>query len=291
MSTDPLARFRGVLETLPSAVGGQMDESGSEPQPGSRAAAEFAELPRLEAPRTAYVQAGIALLAPGDHMCALERALTQPVMTFAPWSLARSVLEAASVASWLLDPDLDVKARISRSMTLRLSHLRHEATFVRVAQQQHPEAREQFSKAIPLVERRIRGLVTQAERLKLAVKLDKNNKPTAIGARMPTATDLAGLLGEGPLYRLFSAAAHGRTWAQLGLSLKRSGGKQAVSQHLTVEQALFAILNSVEWFSRPAWNYFMLWGFDLGRLSSALESAYDQLGLREERRFWRPQVS
>jgi hypothetical protein len=220
-------------------------------------------------------------------MGALERALTEPVTTFAPWVLGRSVLESASVALWLLDLEIDPKTRISRSMSLRLSHLVDEAKYARSALERHPEAAEHFEQAGPDVERRIRGLVTQAEKLHVVVKRDKNKRVIGFGAGTPSVTELADTLGEGATYRMLSAAAHGRTWAQLGLSLRRIKGALAVEQHLSVESALFLIASSVEWFARPVCNYFVLNGWDLKRLQSILEFAYDRIGLREERRFWR----
>jgi len=264
-----------------------MDENLHQPRKGSRAAAELATYRGTKAVQTAYAQAEIALTVAGDSMGALERALTEPVTTFAPWVLGRSVLESASVALWLLDLEIDPKTRISRSMSLRLSHLVDEAKYARSALERHPEAAEYFKQAGPDVKRRIRGLVKQAEKLEIFVKRDKNERLIGFGAGTPSVTELADTCGEAATYRMLSAAAHGRTWAQLALSLRRIKGALGVEQHLSVESALFLIVSSVQWFARAVWNYFVLNGWDIKRLQLVLEAAYDQVGLREELRFWR----
>ena len=119
--------LRRTLASLPTAVGRLMDDMG-EPLGESVAANERSIAGEMA--KAAHVQAGLSITIAADHMFALERQLTEPVMTFAPWTTARGILEAAVVALWLLD-DVDLMVRLSRSMTLRLEHLESEMTYVR----------------------------------------------------------------------------------------------------------------------------------------------------------------
>jgi len=282
------ARIRSVLGVLPEAVGKQMDDHGNRPNADSQAVAEFAKCADSEAPRTLYSQAGIALVVAGDNMFALDRVLTEPVMSFAPWVLGRTILEAASLAMWLLDPTVDLETRMSRSMSLRLSHLRDQATYARTAPRRQVEAEDQLTHAVSHVAERVKSIEMQGRQLGIPLKRDKKGRLIGFGCGMPPATQLADIFGEASTYRLLSGLAHGRMWAQLALGMRRTRSDEpAVEQHVTPVAALFLVVCAVEWFSRPAWNYFQLNGWDVIRLAATLERAYDQVGLGEHTRFWR----
>jgi len=61
-----------------------MDVHGHSHYTGSRAAQECEAYLGSEAVRTTYNLAELAIVVAGDHMIALERSLTEPVMTAAP---------------------------------------------------------------------------------------------------------------------------------------------------------------------------------------------------------------
>jgi hypothetical protein len=221
-------------------------------------------------------------------MSALERTLVEPVMTFAPWTTARGVLESASVAAWLLEVEVEPLTRVSRGMTLRLKHLEDEKTYAGAALERHPEAAEYLKAAGPHVEQRIKSIVEQATTLEVPQKHDRNGRLIGFNEVMPSVTELADLaFSEGATYRLLSAVAHGRWWARRAVGLRPVEGKKAVEPYLTLEAALFLILNAIDWFTRPTWAYFKLNGWDLQRLASTLELQYNQAALNESTRFWR----
>jgi hypothetical protein len=281
-------KLRDTVSGLPSAVGLLMDEM-AEPRNGSQAAKE--RLAAGEIAKAAHLQARIAIIVAGDHMFALRRQLVEPVMTFAPWTTARGVLEAAASAMWLLECD-NVTTRIARSLSLRLRHLEDERTYVLDAGQRHPKV-SSFVEAAPDIEARIQRLEQQARKLGIAPKWNKRQQLIGFGEGMPNITELVdSQLQEGGTYRLLSAAAHGRTWANLALGLKRnvSQGRLVLQQSLTLNAALFLVVSSLEWFSRPVWAYFELNGWDLERLRTVLEAEYDKASLRPATRFWRLEV-
>ena len=290
---EPLEDYRRMLETLdflPRAFGDLKDDNEAGWRANSQAAEESATFPDTEAVWTAYSQASLAITVAGDNTFAIERALTEPVMTVAPWVLARAVLESASVAAWLLDPKIDASTRVSRSMSLRLKHLRDELTYARSALVEHPEADEDFTKAIAAVELRINGLPMIAQKRGITPGHDKKGKLIGFPDAVPGFTDLADALGEGDTYRLLSGLAHGRSWAILPLAMRNAGvvtGVPIVEQDLSANSAIFIMSAVAEWFSKPAWNYVLLNGWDLGRLERILEEAYDRLHMVDDRRFWR----
>lgn len=110
-----------ALESIVKGVGQRMDRYQDIPVKGSIAARELAAISELaEALKTAYSQGTQGLIAAGDHCFALERVLRPTAQSHALWTLARGVLEGASVAKWLLDPSLDLDTRLARSMSRRL---------------------------------------------------------------------------------------------------------------------------------------------------------------------------
>jgi hypothetical protein len=96
--------MRATLETMPTAIGALMDAHGHDWKPGSPADVEAAAFPGTQVIHTASSQAESGLIGAGDHLFALDRALTGDVMNFAPWTLARSILEHCALAAWLLAP-------------------------------------------------------------------------------------------------------------------------------------------------------------------------------------------
>lgn len=285
MSQAKFDQLRAVLHVLPEALGALMDEMKL-PLDGSRASVERRD--GGDVAKSAHEQAELAIVVAADHMRALERELTNPVMTFAPWTTARGILEAAAVAMWLLG-DVDLNTRVARSLSLSLRHLKDEETYVCDAHRRDPN-NAGFIAAIPDTRARFEHLEKRAASLSVPPKRDKRGRLIGFGEGMPSTTDLVdNELGEGGTYRLLSAIAHGRTWANLALGLRHieQAGEPAVEQHLTVEAAQFLIFNALDWFARPSWAYFKLNGWDLNKLVSILEAAYDQASLVKETRFWR----
>lgn len=283
------ASMVAALDSLPHGFGAMYDESKGRWLDGSRAEAEAAEYP--DAVQTAYAQAFQSITVAGDNIGALVRALTQPVLTVAPWVLGRTILESAAGATWLVDLDIDAKTRVSRSMSLRLSHLRDEATYLRSALKEHPEAAEDFNKALPQVEQRIDELPAVTRQRGIDPTHDKTGKLIGFAASTtPSFTDLADYIGEESNYRLLSGLAHGRIWAFLALAGRYTGrteGRPTIEQYLSANSAIFLIAAATEWFSKPTWNYAQLMGWDLERVKVLLEQVYDQIRMVEELRFWR----
>jgi hypothetical protein len=86
----------------------------------------------LDAPGTAWgidvVEAAVnqavaSQAAADDQLVCMQHVLPEPLTTFGITTLARGVVEAACRAWWLLDPSINVRTRIARSMTLRLETL------------------------------------------------------------------------------------------------------------------------------------------------------------------------
>ena len=267
------AKMRSTLDSLP--------------RDGSVAAAERSSYGEIA--KAAHTQADWAIRAVADHMRGLERQLVVPVMTRSPWTTARGALEAAAIAMWLLE-DISTATRLGRSLTLRLEHLRSEGTYFRDDLQRRPDV-SSLAQAIRHVDARETRLVDRATQLKIPIKRDRSKQRViGFGAVMPSITDLADQqLGEGSTYRLLAAAAHGRSWAIIALSLRRVmiEGDLQMEESLAPESAGWLIVSTIDWFARPVWKYFHLNGWDLRSLEVIYEKAYDEALFLETTRFWR----
>ena len=212
---------------------------------GSPAAREHSVLPGEDAIRTVYSQANVVLTSAADNMAALDRVLTEPVMTFAPWSIGRSILEATSLAMWLLQPNIEPLVRVARSMTLRLNHLEEQLTIARTASISQSD--------ISAIESRIESVKGQARRFGLQATTNKKGKLISFGEQLPSGVQLAKqAFGADNIYRMLSASEHNKIWAVQQLSL-RLVGQNKLEQYLSFEGGLIIISSSLQWYARAIW--------------------------------------
>ena len=288
MTVESFESIRSVLDTLPGRVGELMDKHEHKWSDLATAYQESELYHNSQAILTVYAQAEQAIAITADHMRALERMITEPVMTFAPWTTGRSILSSSSIATWLLELDIATNTRVARSMTLRLKDLEDQKVFARCSVTTESNAAANFNEALQKLDQRVLILVNQAKERGVPEKRNRNGKLIGFGDGIPSDTDLAELtLNSGWTYRLLSAMEHDRNWASLALGFKKVPNTMAVQQNLRTEYALLLIHNGIEWFTRPAWNLFKLMGWDLEILRSVLEEEYDKAALNTSVRFWR----
>lgn len=274
-----------ALALLPQQVQEAMGKYNQTPQAGSPAAQESCSAPQHV--ETAYSFAIQGLLFAFDHMSALRRGLAEPWLTYSPWTCARGVLESCSVADWLLEPSIDYRERVSRSFNFRLQNLRSQMTFFRSEPEPPPDA-------IPNLEGRVAHLRTEARRLAIPEKRSRQGKLLGFSAGILSYTQLINrfFAESGPStlgYPLLSAAAHSVNWAvgSLGSTTIVDDAGARREPQLNPTYALWLILGAVQWLSRPAWSYFVQYGWDLGEAREILEESHNLAGTTETERFWR----
>lgn len=288
ISPEAYKSIKGSLSSFSAALRPLFDAYKSHWEPGSLAAKEATSFPGSEALATAYTQASLAILVAGDHLAAIDRVLTEPVMTFAPWTALRAVLESSATSLWLLEKGISAEERVTRSMALRYQHLLDAKTFWREAVGRDSEDRDRIRTATQHVDQRLRNIESTAKARNIKLKHDGRDRVIGIGDGVPDLVVLIErTLGERQMFRLLSGLAHGRTWVQLALSLRRVAGVKAVTQHLDPIAATNVMIDAIIWFSRAVWAYFDLTGRDLDALKKIMEQQYDQAHLKAETRFWR----
>ena len=291
ISYDEVAKSADVLTRLPEEFHRAIEVYNQKPLVGSKGWRELEICPapqHLEAAHSSGVQ---SLWVGADHAAALARALTGEWLSYSPWSLARAVLESCSVSSWLFDPDVGYQERVSRSLNLRLRDLTGQIRYVKNETELPEEVRR-------YAERRIEHLRDEAKLLGLAEKVNRNGKFIGFSEGIPSLTRIIDEFDmkrpEPSLgYSLLSAAAHGESWAVRSLGSNTTlGESRAISVgSLRPEYAMLLIIHAVQEFSYPAWEVFVLFGWDLRVVESILNKAFDQVRITESLRFWKGKIA
>lgn len=198
------------------------NDIGFSPVEGSKGYIEVNTFKRGESISTALSQGASLIEASADHLLALVRTLTEPMLSIASWSCARSALEACALSGWLLDPKIDSKSRVQRSLAFRYENLVEQIKIARL-QKNH------------VIESKLIQRITDIEDIAIGLGfekvLDKKGKRIGIGSKMPDATKLIGeILNEEYTYRILSGIVHGQSWALQSLSFRLKEDYEALIQ-------------------------------------------------------------
>lgn len=202
-------------------------------------------------------------------------------------------MEAGALSAWLLYPDLDARTRVRRSFAFRFEGLSQQVKFVQT--QSDEPTRAKVLARIHDVER---------EALELGFPKIRNSKGVRIGIaqRMPSITEvISQTLNEEPMYRALSAMAHAHFWALQQLSFRRTDdgipklvetksdvpGGSLFEKNLEPTSVAFLCVEAATVFVQPVWYKCQLFGWDIGRLGSMFDKAFDALGIGTGERIWR----
>src|SRR5687768_9940331 len=123
LAVSEFAKLRAGLAEMRDELALHVAPYGHTPVSGSIAELELQTFPRAESVHTAQSQAWMLLEVAADQLTAFLKTVSEPLETIAPYTCVRSLLEAAALASWILDPTIDVRTRVSRSLALRYEGL------------------------------------------------------------------------------------------------------------------------------------------------------------------------
>jgi hypothetical protein len=283
--------IRSGLTAFTAEAGGYVDAQEIGHATISQAAKELATFVRPESLVTAAGQAAQLIESVAEHVGAFVRTITNPIQPIACWTCVRSMLESSALAAWILDPTVDAKTRVGRSLALRYEGQEQKVKFGRAAGIDEKE--------IQAAEARIDEIERVALGMGYAPVRDKNNRRIGIGQRAPAATDIIKMmLDEECAYRLLSAVAHGHSWAIVRLGFKAKAGAPQVSlggiptilfEKSVDNPANFAYLGmcAAKAFAMPLWNQCRYNGWDVAAVTVVFESVYDTLLASPAVRFWR----
>ncbi|MFA4873682.1 MAG: hypothetical protein WC659_07200 [Patescibacteria group bacterium] len=260
------------------------NKEGVNPKIGSPAFIEMQSYQRPESVKTAFSMGLIALESSSDHLEALDNLVAKEEYAVSPWTCARGLLEAASIATWLLDPDINNSERVSRSFALRFYSLKEQ---LKMANKFDPIKKDD-------IEKRIDDIEALALNLGFSKVLDRNGKRIGIGQQKPKITELVGNQFDfGKLYPVFSSIAHCDSIivSQIATSTIGNYGSEGIIKQRAVprkiQQDLLA--NAVAIYTRGVWMHVVQFGYDVAQTTVILEKYFDEIMLADnnEIRFWR----
>ena len=148
-----------------------------------------------------------------DQLMAFAKTLESPPQSIDPWTCTRAILESAALAGWLLDPSINARTRIERSLAFRYDGFSEEIKFLRAIGNESSAAR---------VIMKIEKLERLASELGFLPLRNTKGERIGIGQRMNSVTDIVkSVLNEEAFYRLCSAVINGQIGALQGLSFRR----------------------------------------------------------------------
>jgi len=269
-----------LLDALPSLQAdliGHTDSLGARPESGSPGNLELRGASEAEAAALDYARlyAHQCLTSAGHALIALARGLEPPAPEYGTWSIARSILDASSLVSWLLEPNLPRRERASRALAAQLADLDDESSFLAALLAERPGRTD--ADGFTDLQASIR--VRRQELLSLRAEFGAQQAVPAPAERAP--------LLHAEFDRLMcSSLGSGRPWALLiATTIHADRLADRVRSILETQVQLSAI-----WYGRAVWTYASWMSREsLPELQSSLERGYDSLGLPDEAetRFWR----
>lgn len=200
---EDVLRFTQALRQLEDQTGEHLRRFGTEPASQSIAANELESHHDQSPLKTAYGQGDLLITAAADHLDAVLRALSEPILTIAAWASARGLMEAAALSAWLLDPRINPTNRMKRSFAFRYSGLVQQHKFLAVSQGLDSD----------WANRRIEEVERDASHLGFEPLRSSKGRRTGIGQIMPPMTSLVHeVLEDEASYRLLSAMTHAHPW-------------------------------------------------------------------------------
>lgn len=284
---DYTAQMRLAFDQFHEEVGKVIGSYGGLAVKGSQLATEMSSFSRPELVDCARAIGSERIEFGADHMSALKKLLDEPIEMIAAFTCVRSMLESCSLASWVLDPNVDVVARVGRVYSYRCEGMLQQLKAMRVINNTTEAA---------AVQDHLSKLVREAAALGYREVKDNRGRLIGIFQKMPSATEIISqCLGEGYSYRLLSAVAHGHFWAVSEVHLRTPVGTveshgvkmQQMTREVRPFNLAFLGFNCMRALSRPVWWQAHLCGWDTLLVERIFEDVADRLQMTDRSRFWR----
>ena len=261
-SSDAINRFRGV------------------PSAGSTASQELSRFAAPSVLKEAYDKGVRSLVVACDYVLALDRTLSEPILSFSPWACLRHILESCSMCIWMLDTSIELKERATRSLNVQFEENKHERTYLQKDLPRSRASAPELTPSIKKVEERETRLRCQAQQLGINEKRNKRDRLLGFGDGPESITDRIDATLKDTLfhYSLLSPQAHGDTWAILVLSTQTiSFNPTHVVSDLSPLYAISLISDALHSIAKALQNYYDLYGYDIAEYLTMLGPAQEQV--------------
>lgn len=239
MSTDPWQALAGSLTALhdsfatkQNAERGFADGSPAHEECREETlAGAWGDSPAHDANLTVMMSAYAVM----DHLNALATLLGGPPSVYAPFTVARSAMDIAAQAWFLLEPGIGARERVRRHINTRLHSLKEQSLLTGADTSPHADRIREHSRE------KTDRILESARQHGFTVVGKKNDKvrPLSLGQPMPKTThlvqqcaDASGKLG-GVFWRHGSAVAHGLHHGLLSAFVPAADGQPASENGVT----------------------------------------------------------
>lgn len=224
-----------------------------EPTPGSEAAAEIANTEVRQTggpwgenpPRTAYAAANLMMTGVLDDLASIHKLIGIKMSVIGPTVIARSAIEIAADAWWLMEPGIGARRRVCRELALSLESARR-ARQVAEEFQAHALARgvqvgQEITDALQQeadVLQRITDLGVAPPSPGFSPKVETKKAESATDATAGVLKEVLRKQGPGSsVYRTYSAVTHGTFYGLMNFMKPgvAADGSELLSWHLPPE--------------------------------------------------------
>ena len=217
-----------------------------EPEPGSEAAAELSNTEIRQGgdpwgedpPRTAYAAANLLVTGVLDDLAGLWQMLDDQMSVIGPTVVARSAIEIASGAWWLMEPGLGARRRVCRELALSLMSARRAKQVAEEFQAKGFQIGQEIADALQQEARVLQritdlGITPPTSGISPKIENERAEKATDATAAMLKAVLPASVPGEF-VYRTYSAVTHGEIYGLMNFMAPgvTSGGSTLLHWHL-----------------------------------------------------------
>ena len=220
-----------------------------EPSHGSEAAAELSYSGTRptggawgeDPPRTAYAAANLLMTGVLDDLAALRQLLNDQMSVIGPTVIARSAIEIASGAWWLMEPGIGARRRVCRELTLSLTSARRAKQVAEEFKakgypvgQEINEAHQQEASVLQRITDL--GIAAPTSGYSPKVENEQAEAATATTATMLKAALPTSVPGQ-VVYRTYSAVTHGEIYGLMNFMAPgvTSNGSKLLHWHLPPE--------------------------------------------------------
>lgn len=198
-----------------------------------------------------------------DNLLGIQRVLTQPIMSFAPFVLLRGLIEMSAMSIWFHSIGINEIERTKRILTYRNYALQEELKHAHCVNDQ------ELSRKIL---EKLQKLEEKASLIFVEAKRNIKNEIIGYGISMPTKTQIIKeCLDAEAYYRYFSAISHGQPWAMIQSSFKEQKSKVMVfedvqgsimEKNISPISYFFLCQKSIEFLTKAEIEQFKYYGWD-----------------------------
>ncbi len=269
-----------ALRCLALASNAAMSKYRGIPSASSKASKELCRFANPSALQEAYDKGARSLIVACDYALALDRTLSEPILSFSPWISLRHILESCSMCIWMLDATIDPEERATRSLNVQFEENKHKRAFLRRDLSRNRANAPELTHLIEKADERETRLIWQAQQLDIVEKHDRRDQVLGFGDGPKSITERieATLKDTFFDYSLLSPMAHGDTWAilVLGTQTKSYNPPEAVSD-LSLLHALSLLSDSLHSIAKGLRVYYDLFGYDTAEYLKMLVPAQEQV--------------